>query len=147
MTANREVFQQLYELLSTSPELHHQGSWEGDRSTSGTDTFRTTRDIAGWAVVIKARELGLLPEGWDQQRDDIPGEVLLELGSALGVPLAPESGWDERFEKLAAAIFGLTRASTLFLLYDMDEAQVRARVKSYADTGYDLPGMKIDTWR
>lgn len=132
MTVNQEMFREIHQITVEFPALHNQRAWESRPEQNGT--CGTTRCIAGWAVWLKARELGLL----SRKRDNVDRDLLVEVATRLGVVGAYMRATDKLYEKAGAAILGLSPDDAHRLFYDMDAARVPVRLASYAENGHDI---------
>lgn len=137
--ANREMFQRIDKILEEFPELHHQNFWEA--APEVTDSCGTTRCVAGWAVWLKAVDLGLMSRKRDAVSNDIVRAVAEHYDLASITPIIAT---DVTFEKLGAAILGLNENEAASLFYDLNNYSVSLRVRSYATTGSDLPDEEMD---
>lgn len=136
---NREMFAEIYKLITEFPELHRQASWETDPEHTGY--CGTTRCIAGWATWIGARNHGLLTRK-RQMTDDCIREALVD---RLGLT---ESGFTngEYYDEysvyshpvIGGTLLGLDDDQAHSLFHDMHNKRVVARVKSFAETGADI---------
>ncbi len=130
-----EAFQEVHALLTEFPELHYQGRWEYDNA----DTTRcgTTRCLAGWAVWVQARRLGLLTRKRDLTSYDVRWAVAASVGIDLSRSTVAYAG-DAYYTRVSAAILGLSWDAASSLFFDLDDKRVTARVKSFALTRVDL---------
>lgn len=140
MTVNQKMFAEIHELITEFPELHRQSAWETDPQE--TVDCGTTRCVAGWAVWLAAREHGLL----SRKREFTDGTVRQELADLLGVTAQDiEDDWylseygPTGYPVLGAKVLGLDGEQAYNLFHDFNNERVAARVKSYAETGADLP--------
>ena len=137
--ANQEMFQKVHAVLTKFPELHHQPTWEAPAEDTGL--CGTTRCVAGWAVWLKAEELGLI----SRKRDLMDDVMLVQVGQHLGLRVDPdEVGVGAVYTKLGAELLGLNDDAAYSLFQDFNKPRVTARVKSYAETGEDLSDKEYD---
>lgn len=134
MTVNKAMFAEVHRLITEFPELHDQRNWELPAEKS--DTCGTTRCIAGWAVWVKAKELGLL----DRKRQLTDFEMRDRIREALGI----DSIYGTNYDVLGKVILGLDDEVAENLFHDFNQKRALARVKSFATTGEDLPNEKYD---
>lgn len=144
MTVNQEMFRRIDELITEFPELHYQNQWETDPRYTGR--CGTTRCVAGWAVWLKAKEMGLL----SRKREMIDEDIMERLADELEVRAD--------FSHVGAAVLGLdyeqamstdgfdTGADRNGLFFDYNHMRVRARVASFAETGEDISGEAYDSF-
>lgn len=139
-TVNREYFQKILDLTIEYPELHNQESWEAPPEHTGR--CGTTRCIAGWAVWLKAHELGLL----SQKRDRVNRVMLYRVAEAIGVGTSDIYATDRLYVRIGSAILGLSVRDGRVLFLDMSNERTLARLKSYAERGHDLTPDEIAAW-
>lgn len=130
MPVNQKAFQAVHKLITLFPELHDQSGWE--RHPEQTGECGTTRCTAGWAIWWKAKELGLL----SQKRQPTDGEIRRQVADAIGLG-------SNNYDDLGAVILGLGFKEAEELFTDFNDERVVARVKSYAETGHDLPDGRL----
>lgn len=139
MAVNREMFAEIYDLITEYPELHRQSSWETDPAE--TNLCGTTRCIAGWAVWIGARDAELLTSKRHMTGQKIRARLarLLRLGwgSYKDDDYLGDFRPDE-YPVLGTELLGLTSGQARSLFHDYETERVVARVKSYAETGEDI---------
>lgn len=140
MTVNRKMFRELDEIIMEFPELHHQASWQSSPEQNGT--CGTTRCIAGWAVWLKAKELGLV----SRKRDDIDRDLLVQVAQHLGINRAEYQRQDELYGEAGALILGLDGWEADSLFHDYSTVRVPVRVKSYAETGHDITELEYSEY-
>lgn len=140
MSINQKMFGEIHQLLTEFPELHRQSAWETDPAHTGR--CGTTRCVAGWAVWLGAKEAGLL----DRKRQFTDDTVRERLADHLGVEQSDfEEDWylgdytRTDYPVLGAKLLGLVGGQAHSLFHDHDDARVAERVRSFAETGADLP--------
>ena len=138
MTRNTKLFYLIAEAIEERPEMHSQSSWFGFVVGGGIDlqevfvagrqvTCGTTQCIAGWALALEGRVLGV-------NTDEVDPEYVPRLGEYVEVDalhggtdpfddrqraalaLAPGRGYDI----VAAQLLGLTEAEAERLFYECD---------------------------
>jgi hypothetical protein len=140
MAVNKKMFQEIYEFIMQFPELHYQGSWETDPAHTGN--CGTTRCIAGWATWIGARDAKLLSRKRDMTSIGIREALADRLGLREG-HLDDEEYYyayhHSDYAVLGGQLLGLTGEQAQSLFHDLSGDRVLARVKSFAETGEDIP--------
>lgn len=134
--ANQEMFQRVNAMLTAFPELHSQTWWE-EPDTIANGSCGTTRCVAGWAVWLKAQDLGLI----SRKRDTLGSAVLRRVAERVGVETEDSFGLlDEGtlYHRVGAVLLGLTEDQAHSLFMDMTHDRVTHRVASYATTGEDI---------
>lgn len=134
---NQEMFQRVNTMLTEFPELHDQTYWE-EADTEATGSCGTTRCVAGWAVWLKALDLGLV----SRKRDTVDTNMLHDVADHVGVPTEDEDGCEigsgDLYELVGAKLLGLSQDDADNLFTDMNKHRVTRRVASYATTGKDI---------
>lgn len=117
---NQDMFIKIDRILTEFPNLHKQDHWE-----SGPNDVRcgTTRCVAGWAVFLKAQELGLT-----SNKNDRLGVAIRErVAEAMGLP-RHDSEWVD----LGTEILGLDEDQAEDLFHNYSDADARQMVREYA---------------
>lgn len=137
-----EAFQEVNDLLIEFPELHYQGRWESDTTISRCGT---TRCVAGWAVWVQARKLGLLT----RKRDLTDIAIRQAVAASVDIDLSRSTAagaCDAYYTRVGAAILGLGRTEATSLFYDLDDKRVTARVASFALTREDISEQEFEAF-
>lgn len=141
LKVNRDMFREIHDLTEMFPELHAQECWQAPSGENGR--CGTTRCIAGWAVWLKAREMGLI----NRKRDTLDIGMLRQVGRQAGADMDDVFGWDSLYEVISRKILGLDNRAANSLFHDMNNARVLDRLKSYADHGHDLSHDQLTNWK
>lgn len=139
---DQKMFQRLDTMITNFPELHRQRAWQMSRTENadqGVTTCGTTRCAAGWAVWLKAGDLGLIT----RKRDLLTREHLVEIGRHIGVPVDAFRHVSEMYPVLGAALLGLDDDEAEDLFSDFNNERAADRISSYARTGRDLSDAAI----
>jgi hypothetical protein len=146
MPVNREMFAEIDKLITAFPELHRQNYWQED-DTEATGSCGTTRCVAGWAVWLKAKEMGLVT----RKRDYVALDVLYAVAEHLGINTkdgyGARYGQDRMYMTVGARLLGLNKDKAHALFMNMSDDLVAARVKSYAEAGEGNPDKEIAALR
>ena len=141
--ANQEMFQRVNAILIGFPELHRQQFWQ-EEDTASNNSCGTTRCVAGWAVWLKAVDLGLV----SRKRDYIDTDMLHQVAEHEGVSTVDSAGepldWGDLYQEVGAELLGLDYNKSHSLFMDMSDERVTHRVKSYAETGEDISDEEWD---
>lgn len=141
--ANQEMFQRVHAMLTEFPMLHRQKFWEED-DTALNGSCGTTRCVAGWAVWLKALDMGLV----SRKREAVRNDLLLDVADHVGADTEDEYGdridRDDLYKDVGGALLGLDAVDAEHLFMDMVDGRVTRRVKSYAETGEDISDEEWD---
>lgn len=114
---NQDMFIKIARILVEFPSLHNQETWEeGGRCG-------TTRCVAGWAVFLKAQELGLT----SNKNDHLGLATRERVAEAMGLS-RDAAEWDD----LGAHILGLDEDQAQDLFHNYSDADARRMVGQYA---------------
>lgn len=136
--ADQEKFREIHEILTQFPELHHQNFWEAEPEDNGS--CGTTRCVAGWAVWLAAKDMGLM----SRKRDTTSHDVLSAVAREHGITDPEYTSSGVLYPVVGARILGLDEDEAGSLFHDMNGARVVRRVASYAETGEDISDEEFD---
>lgn len=110
---NKELFQKVYDQISSEPETHEQWTWED--SETANEECGTTRCVAGWAVFFGHN---------------------LEHGQSIYCGYGDGSAWRHpSIQREAAHLLGLTDNEAAHLFLSTNNSQARELVLRYATKG------------